>query len=372
MIDFHCGDSYLQSDLPAEFAWTPQGTIDRAKTAQVLVKDENLGAIMRYKLACFYCLEDDIQKLSKEIPEDFGLTSSIHKNIPLNLVFYWTCKMKNCSIIDFSYKSVFEHCISFGNKTAAMYFLKLLSPKEMEEVNIKMYEDGDFLCFLLSELEEQQQDVIFKSDPFTVLQCLLDWPAQFFFIDTANRMWDYLSKEDYFNVLQMIDHRIVNGCKDWDYKQLFREFWQITPDALKNFDSGKLNKRHLLFLLSKIKDIGILQLILQDVSCAIKKELIHSFAMRNFFLRLITHQRWDYLEWFIRECMLSEDEKLKFKEAFEETCMCQSEYHLLAWNKSKWNQLFNLPDDSVCKFGKRSLEEGEISNSSKRPTSTHK
>ncbi|WP_353274478.1 hypothetical protein [Wolbachia endosymbiont (group A) of Ennomos erosarius] len=68
--EYHDQNSYLGIDLPNELYWTPQGTVDKKKTAEVLIKDESLDITRRYRLACIYYLEDDILQLWNKIPEN--------------------------------------------------------------------------------------------------------------------------------------------------------------------------------------------------------------------------------------------------------------------------------------------------------------
>lgn len=51
-MEYHDRNSYLGINLPDELRWTPQGTVDKKKTAEALIKDESLDITRRYKLAC--------------------------------------------------------------------------------------------------------------------------------------------------------------------------------------------------------------------------------------------------------------------------------------------------------------------------------
>lgn len=68
-IEYHC-KNFLGVNLPNEFCWMAQGTLDKKKTAGVLIKDEQMDITERYNLACIYCLEEDIPKLWNKIPEN--------------------------------------------------------------------------------------------------------------------------------------------------------------------------------------------------------------------------------------------------------------------------------------------------------------
>ncbi|GBM14348.1 hypothetical protein AVEN_55341-1 [Araneus ventricosus] len=68
-LEYHIKNCQLHMKLP-NLCWTPEGTVDKKKTAEVLSKDENLDITRRYELACIYCLEDDIPELWNKIPKN--------------------------------------------------------------------------------------------------------------------------------------------------------------------------------------------------------------------------------------------------------------------------------------------------------------
>lgn len=61
-IDY-LGHEFYFDEVPFKVHWSPLGTIDRAKTAEMLVRDENIDLHTRFEIACRFCLESDISKL---------------------------------------------------------------------------------------------------------------------------------------------------------------------------------------------------------------------------------------------------------------------------------------------------------------------
>ncbi|GIX99033.1 hypothetical protein CDAR_518991 [Caerostris darwini] len=57
--------------LTRKLCWTSLGTIDYKKTAELLVRSPKLDIVNRYRLACVYCLRDDIQSLWESLPEEY-------------------------------------------------------------------------------------------------------------------------------------------------------------------------------------------------------------------------------------------------------------------------------------------------------------
>lgn len=163
----------------------------------MLVKKESVDISMRCKLACIYCLEDDIQELWEKIPEYLRESLSYEdcsdKSSQKDIVIFWIngIKKERWSNPFFSYKSVFESYAKTGNKAATEFFLQKLTPTEREATLVKTAKyvtDPDVFFFLLTEMDEQQQRDIFKSDPYRVLECFLDWPVQSFFMEVADLM----------------------------------------------------------------------------------------------------------------------------------------------------------------------------------------
>ncbi|GFX28465.1 hypothetical protein TNCV_1152741 [Trichonephila clavipes] len=69
IIQHMYSNDYLPSHFMSILSWTSLGTIDAKKTAEAVIKDENLPVTKRYEIACTYCLKDEILKLWRELSE---------------------------------------------------------------------------------------------------------------------------------------------------------------------------------------------------------------------------------------------------------------------------------------------------------------
>ncbi|GFV46387.1 uncharacterized protein TNCV_3232761 [Trichonephila clavipes] len=129
---------YIPKNYPKILCWTPHGTIDTGKSIKIVLKDDRFSIIRRYKLACVYCLEDDIRELlSKMSPACRKLFYDTNSKVLQNdLAVYWTYYIDGK--IDF-----FEHRIQGsvnkyglelafiqGSKPAALYFFQKLNDEE--------------------------------------------------------------------------------------------------------------------------------------------------------------------------------------------------------------------------------------------------
>ncbi|RDD35197.1 hypothetical protein Wcon_00664 [Wolbachia endosymbiont of Cylisticus convexus] len=394
--EYHDQNSYLGIDLPNELCWTSQGTVDQKKTAEVLIKDENLDITIRYRLACIYCLEDDIRELWNKIPENrrksFYSEEDPRKVRQQELVVLWTYDIKGevnkldnmierrwqskCS----PYQYAFEYAAVGGNKAAAEYFLQKLTSREREESLVRSagyvanrrcnssrnrtdlpkecY--ADVLCFLLSQMDKEQEAEVFKGYPRKVLKCFLDWPWQNLFMETANRMWDFLSEEDYNYFLRETVDKVIEGHKDYDYQKLFGELWQQSPNASQRYVIGKCaSSGFLLSDLFKIEDEENVRLILNNATVKEKEEIIFYYKGKNICESLIYNNKWDSLKFFVQECISSKEVMIKFKEEFKERIIHRRSEEELEREKGMWNKFFQLLDDLAQENNKkRSMEEG--------------
>lgn len=300
--------------VPDEFYFTSQGTIDEKKTAEMFIKDESIDIITRYKLACIYCLEDDILELWNKIPGS-RRTAFCSELVPTHwfrervsvwfnasqhdLVAFWTHNIKRkeaeCHKVarrNSLYQDAFKYAARAGNSVATEYFLQKLTCVEKREslisvarsvVNIRLYRDEyymqkylcDILFILLRQIDEEQQIEIFKNNPY-VLEYFLDWPRQIFFMDIVSRMWNFITKELYDCLLFRIFEKKRDGYKDFNYQELLEEFWLQSPEDLKKYvlnalKNSRLNvhrslydEKHFLIALLLIRNLDSRKLIDQE------------------------------------------------------------------------------------------------------------
>ncbi|WP_353274480.1 hypothetical protein [Wolbachia endosymbiont (group A) of Ennomos erosarius] len=284
------------------------------------------------------------------------------------------------------YQYAFEYAAVGGNKAATKYFLQKLTSREREESLVRSAgyvakrrcisgrnrtdfpkeHYADVLCFLLSQMDEEQEAEVFKSYPRKVLKCFLDWPWQSLFMETATRMLNFLSKEDCHYFLREMGDKMIEGNKDYDYQKLFGEFWQQSPNARKRYVIDECASGSLLSKLFKIKDKKNISLVLKDATLAEKKKIIFYREGKDICESLIYSNKWDSLKFFIQGCISSKDMMIKFKEEFKERIIRRRSEEKLEREKDMWNKFFQLLDDlAQGNNKKRNMEEGE-SNPAKR------
>ncbi|WP_353279742.1 hypothetical protein [Wolbachia endosymbiont (group A) of Ennomos erosarius] len=386
----------------SKLCWTPRGTIDKEKTAKILVQDENLDIAKRYRLACTYCLEDNILTLWKQISGRKLYGKDLRK-IRINespLVSFWShhIEEETAQLGDIirrycqddsvtHYEYAFRRSAVSGNEAATRYFLQKLTPEEKDKVLVRTAEYVakrrcdcvseftdfsrenyiDVLCFLLSEMDREQQMEVFKSCSYEVLKCFLDWPWQSFFMETAQHMWAFLSEEGYDCLLRVIVNKMIDGNKDYNYQKLFGIFWQQGPSTHTKHVIDKCGSGGLLLLdLFKVEDVENIKLIFQDATPKEKERLIFCSRGQDICQDLIYGDRGGFIEFFIRECISSKNEMVKFREEFKERitwCCSREEF---TKRKDKWDKFFQLLDNLIQENDKKRGIEGEESSPAKK------
>ena len=193
------------------------------------------------------------------------------------------------------YQYALEYSAECGNKVAVNYFWQKLNPQERERILVRavnivarkrfycrrkhtyFFKEHytEVLCFFLSQMEEHQQTEVFKSYPFEILLCFLEWPFQSFFIEIANHTWNILSGDNYYCILRLIINKVMDGYKDYNYRKLFGEFWDKGPITHKKHCLNMyVSDSSFLLELLKIKDEGNIRLILKNATIKEKEKIL--------------------------------------------------------------------------------------------------
>lgn len=381
-IKYNHGSCY-SVDLPNEFHWTLQGTIDKTKTAEALMGDEKIDVRTRYNLACIYCLENRVQELWNKIPENhrniFHDTEDPIKIMQKDLVYLWTNdlyrimamagKLDDCHFQHSSFTSLyaFRFAVTNGNIAAVEYFLPKLSPTDRDaalinaakevasrccEYNVVNNKDpckeysNEILCFLTSHMREEQQSEIIKGFPFGVLKCFLNWPFQNCFIKNADLALGFLSEERYLTLLELIINKVLCGFRDCDYQNLFSELWNRGLTNYKTYVMDECAAGVLLPKMFLIRDIQYIKVIFKDASLVMKKCFIFGRSGLDICKQLIFNDDWYLLKFFITECISSKCDMIRLIQRYEEYGTDDGKKK----DKQLYDNLFHLLDALLCGY----------------------
>ncbi|GFT13824.1 uncharacterized protein TNCV_3022991 [Trichonephila clavipes] len=204
-----------------DFQWNSLGKIDRVRTASALIVNEMLDIKDRCILASLYGLMDKVT-IGKNVPVGIGSMCSFlaetaiefHKEMNLSLDgIHYNCLMR-------------QNLFTAVSSEQKVSFLNLALLKECLPYN-------DFL-FYMSNMGNEDRKAVFKTSCLKILQLLLDWPLQGEFLNAAEHLLPYFTEIDFIGMLNVIVYeRIMLHRKDFNYIDLLKEFWSLSPSHLK-------------------------------------------------------------------------------------------------------------------------------------------
>ncbi|GIY26139.1 hypothetical protein CEXT_790341 [Caerostris extrusa] len=68
-IKDHSAFLHHEIDQQNNFCWRSEGTIDKQKTAKLILQNRNIDIECRFYLACFYCMEEEVQSIWNQMSE---------------------------------------------------------------------------------------------------------------------------------------------------------------------------------------------------------------------------------------------------------------------------------------------------------------
>ncbi|GFY72260.1 uncharacterized protein TNIN_334001 [Trichonephila inaurata madagascariensis] len=252
---------------------TSSGTIDRIETAKKFVRSEDQNVVQRFALACNFWLTDDVLKMWNEASVDERIeikTKLIHSEDR----YYWIPTINRISVLRVKKSPVITKCLKKwfdwlqggGEPCKLFIYMKELYleyphvPPELSLLRaypphklrlfITLKYETDYGRTYFSCLDYEQKMRILETEPRLILQDHLKWPLQFKFLEMANQAWEYLTGEDFYSLLWIINEdkmsfgkNDMNRGRDFDYESLLHEFWKQSPCHLKLSAKQHHNRR---------------------------------------------------------------------------------------------------------------------------------
>ncbi|GFY73675.1 uncharacterized protein TNIN_429161 [Trichonephila inaurata madagascariensis] len=223
-------------------AWKSDGTINRIRTAENIIKSEVFDIETRFAFACNYWCWHDIQEFSKKISADeykvltlkYMDQSSTSTDVQMVVRFFefiidttlrhscqlWSLESKWTSITMFN--RVFDH-LPIEKKLA-------LESASVQTSHIPLGRH------FLTRMDVQRRLQILQQYPYQVLRILLYWPLQSSFKDYASTVKETLSDRSFLQLIHIIIcQKILPGWRDFDYVDLLRTFWWESPTHCKEY-----------------------------------------------------------------------------------------------------------------------------------------
>ncbi|GFT65277.1 uncharacterized protein TNCV_1559311 [Trichonephila clavipes] len=204
-----------------DFQWNSLGKIDRVRTASALIVNEMLDIKDRCILDSLYVLTDKVT-IEKDVPHEFGVICSILAKTGIKYQKEW---------------DLYIDVIQYNYFMRQNLFTTVSSEQKVLFLNIALLEEclpyNDFL-FYMSNMGNEDRKAVFKTSCLKILQLLLDWPLQGEFLNAAEHLLPYFTEIDFIVMLNVIVYeRIMLHRKDFNYIDLLKEFWSLSPSHLK-------------------------------------------------------------------------------------------------------------------------------------------
>ncbi|GFS91289.1 uncharacterized protein TNCV_1306981 [Trichonephila clavipes] len=244
----HNGIFTTEQECCLEFCFNEDGTVNRIKTADSLIYSEWLGVTTRFVLACQYLPRRDILTFLKnlheaernEIAQEYSKGKKLNKHE--EKVVQWITHYK-AGCISESQPSGYDNCCY--NWTEVSIQSRLLDDLSKEDCNILLSaifqrtKEMHVGRFCLSRMSADHREHLLTRFPAKVLSIYLFRPYQKFFLDAADKVWNVLPENHFICLLHVIIYcKILALFKDFDYVKLLRQFWQRSPDHLKQRVEG--------------------------------------------------------------------------------------------------------------------------------------
>ncbi|XP_065219372.1 uncharacterized protein LOC135844912 isoform X5 [Planococcus citri] len=246
---------FVTSDFLAEFVWNFDGEIDYVKTAEKLIRGTYLTEKEKFKMACEYCMEDEIDDMYDTYDwldvDDCTELEEFSKN---NYILYWDTTREGLDIgmpedDDRSFE-LFLLESTPCNVTALRYFFSQLEDEERQE-----FANGRMLTMpmrtvkhiipLYTELE--QKDLFVKNVVEMMENITCDMP-----VEQCLQFWNFvkpmLRGKQYIQMLLAIfecPEHVGYRSSSW-MAEYTMEVWNTSPSHLKQFLFREQNDNFVL------------------------------------------------------------------------------------------------------------------------------
>ncbi|GFY69368.1 uncharacterized protein TNIN_352931 [Trichonephila inaurata madagascariensis] len=239
----------LDKKLSLKFCFNADGTVDRVKTADLLIDSKLLDAQTRFVLACQYWSGWDVLKLfytlhksaRVQILDKYSTPNEYFEEYEEN-VEHWIDYYRHMRIIKSKSRGLCYDCFNWTNVSLQSRLLDDLSEEKRQSILDDAFENTVNMQlggFCLSRMSVEHREQLLTFFPLKVLWIYLFWPYHHFFMDAVNKVWDRLPEKHFLCLLHIIIcQKIVAFWKDFDYVNLLREFWYKSPDRLKHRVEG--------------------------------------------------------------------------------------------------------------------------------------
>nr|GBN06910.1 hypothetical protein AVEN_245632-1 [Araneus ventricosus]GBN06951.1 hypothetical protein AVEN_153667-1 [Araneus ventricosus] len=228
--------------------WLTDGTIDREKSAKLVVENNNILRINRFMFACTYCSYEDVLNLWELLSETEKDKLQKYSDF---VVKQWITWLKSRSNKDwlFCVAWILGTSLWTKNRCVLKRVLEPLTPAEKSHCLRKVLTgtevSSDFMLFCLSLMTRYDQELIFRESPVEVFRCISSWPLRSSFFDIADNLWPYLTQDSFCCILNMLLRQVKNHESDYfDLLIILKKFWSQSPHNFQTIakDDGRFSR----------------------------------------------------------------------------------------------------------------------------------
>ncbi|KAF8782468.1 hypothetical protein HNY73_012750 [Argiope bruennichi] len=218
--------------------WRSDGTIDRLKTAQEIVRNENIDITARFEIACMYSLVNSVQTLwsaleaNGEADQFKKPCTDRHCNVIVHIWVSWLLQEERSDWTEAVHQDLSLAGFQYFVKPRFSALFRELKPAQRSKFfKYLKFCDADDLRFCLYAVSAKEQKEIMKLFAREVLLAHAKWPLTDAFLEIADKSWEFLNPLSFTDVLgRLLEFK---NCSDVDYKYLVEEFWNRSPAHFK-------------------------------------------------------------------------------------------------------------------------------------------
>ncbi|GBN31242.1 hypothetical protein AVEN_189272-1 [Araneus ventricosus] len=308
--------SSIENKFLERFHWTDEGRIDNIRTAMCIIGNKNISNRSRFILACSVCLKEEIHEIWAEMPNDEKFFFTTENN---PLILFWISTVERSHPMHYIMHAL-ECASEFGLLEAVQYLFNLLAADEKNAMagrcanrldcmvpGISFIDEDeiDIACFLLSRMNKEDREFLFKSPSGLVMSFLLHSSDRERFLNALVKIYRYACLNDNRNFLGMFFYMFhLEDIKDYDYLTLFFDVWRTFPPAFRNLIATEtyLGPQCLSVLIKHDFPFLLEEGAFQKVEELISSDLEPAIAETPFGF----HQdRWKFLLLLIQEDVLT-------------------------------------------------------------------
>ncbi|KAF8789803.1 hypothetical protein HNY73_007713 [Argiope bruennichi] len=374
---------FFDKSILKQLKWTCEGAIDHRKTAQALLRLDVFDVEKRYRLACLYCLEEDIKLLWEQLPEKRKwYFHGGHENFrirELQMEFYWPYVLlgKESQLpthLNSSFnKNALARSARNGNQTVSEYFFRKLAAEERDSallgaLEAAMYRHGgkivnwpeayvqvrlgDVASYLLSLLSPEQQMRLLMENPCAILNLFQDWPWHEVFLDIMDMVWPFLPQDHYGTLMDVLRN------SNFYFPSLYQKVFKGSPVLFKNYFVHRESRSCITFREFFIDhDIETVRVIFENLNHGDLISLLSSEVFVSFFNRWVMNEWLDMIKLCFQVAPLSETDIKTLRAVYVEFLDSLGNSSCSLMVKKKWEPVFTFLDN-VASCNKR-ISEGK-------------